>query len=70
MHCLSDEMTFVKYFTRCYKFPRTEFTSVPAWIYEEQPAAFSSLHKVSKRPNTGTSWRHKKRGKTVETSEH
>jgi hypothetical protein len=70
MYCLSDEITFVKYFTRCYKFPRTEFTNVPAWIYEEQPSAFSSLHKVPKRPNTGMSWRHKKRGKTIETSEH
>lgn len=70
MYCLSDEITFVKYFTRCYKFPRTEFTRVPAWIYEEQPTAFSSLHKVSKRPSTGISWRHKKRGKTLETSEH
>lgn len=71
MQCLSNEITFVKYFTTCYNFPRTEFSDVPKWIYEtDQPLAFSSLQKSSKRPNTGISWRHKKRGKTAETLQH
>jgi len=71
MQCLSNEITFVKYFTTCYNFPRTEFSDIPTWIYEkDQPLAISSLQKVSRRPNTGVSWRHKKRGKTVETPEH
>jgi len=70
MQCISNEITFVKYYTSCYKFPRTEFSSVPTWISEcDQPAAFSSLQKAAfRRPNTGPSWRHKKRGKNVETS--
>ncbi|VVC31730.1 PUB domain,Pyrrolo-quinoline quinone beta-propeller repeat,Protein kinase domain,Serine/threonine- [Cinara cedri] len=67
MQCLSNEITFVKYFTNCYKFPRTEFSNIPTWVFD-QP--FSSLQKSAiRRPNTGTSWRHKKRGKTVETLE-
>lgn len=65
MQCLSNEITFVKYYTRCYNFPRTEFSQIPTWIYEkEQPIAFSSLQKNSKRPNTNTNWR-KKRVKPV-----
>lgn len=71
MQCISNEITFVKYFTSCYKFPRTEFSSVPGWINEsDQPVAFSSLQKAIRRPNTGHSWRHKKRGKNVETSDN
>lgn len=71
MQCLSNEITFVKYFTSCYKFPRTEFFNIPTWINEsDQPVAFSSLQKASRRTNTGTSWRHKKRGKIVDTPEH
>lgn len=71
MQCLSNEISFVKYFTICFKFPRTEYSSIPSWVYEkDQPMAFSSLQKVSRRPSTGTSWRHKKRGKIVETPEH
>lgn len=67
MQCLSNEITFVKYFTSCFKFPRTEFSSIPAWIYEkDQPIAFSSLQKASRRPNANTNWRHKKRGKPSE----
>lgn len=70
MQCLSKEITFVKYFTTCYIFPRTEFSNIPSWVYEkDQPVAFSSLQKVTRRPNTGTSWRQKKRGKAVEISE-
>lgn len=70
MQCLSNEITFFKYYTSCYKFPRTEFSDLPNWLYEnDQPVAFSSLQKAPRRPNTGTSWRYKKRGKTVETSE-
>lgn len=68
MQCLSKEITFVKYFTSCYTFPRTEFSNIPTWVYD-QP--FNMLQKAAiRRPNTGTSWRHKKRGKTVETTEH
>ncbi|CAH1726019.1 serine/threonine-protein kinase/endoribonuclease IRE2 [Aphis gossypii] len=70
MQCLSNEITFVKYYTSCYQFPRTEFSDMPNWLYEsDQPIAFSSLQKVPRRSNTGVSWRHRKRGKTVETSE-
>jgi len=70
MQCLSNEITFFKYYTSCYKFPRTEFSDLPNWLYEnDQPVAFSSLQKAPRRTNTGTSWRYKKRGKTVETSE-
>lgn len=69
MQCLANEITFVKYFTSCYSFPRTEFSNVPSWV-NEQPIAFSSLQKVPRRPNTGgLTWRQKKRGKTVEISE-
>lgn len=71
MQCLSNEITFVKYFSSCYKFPRTEFSNVPSWINEsDQPIAFSSLQKTSRRPSTNMNWRHKKRGKNFETSEN
>ncbi|XP_050421955.1 serine/threonine-protein kinase/endoribonuclease ire-1 [Adelges cooleyi] len=63
MQCLSSEITFAKYYTSCFMFPRTEFTNLPNWLYEsDQPAAFSSLQqKSSRRPNTNTnSWRHKR----------
>jgi len=72
MQCLSNEIAFVKYYSICYTFPRTEFSNIPTWIYEsDQPLAFNSLQKASRRSNTGVSWRqHKKRGKTAETSEH
>lgn len=71
MQCLSNEITFVKYYTNCYTFPRTEFSKIPAWVYEKElPIAFSSLQKPSRRPNTGTNWRHKKRIKPLETIEH
>lgn len=71
MQCISDEITFFKYYTSCYKFPRTEFTTIPPWVFEKDaPIAFSSLQqKATRRPSTNASWRHKKRGKTVETSE-
>lgn len=69
MQCLANEITFVKYFTSCYNFPRTEFSEIPSWVYD-QPIAFSSLQqKVSRRQNTNLNWRQKKRGKTVEISE-
>lgn len=68
MQCLSNEITFVKYFTSCYKFPRTEFDKIPLWIYEkDHPIAFSSLQKVPRRPNANGNWRHKKRVKNCET---
>lgn len=71
MQCLSNEITFVKYFTSCYKFPRTEFSNVPTWINEnDQPIAFSSLQKIPRRSSTNMNWRHKKRGKNVEPSEN
>lgn len=70
MQCLSEEITFMKYYTSCYRFPRTEFTTVPNWIYEKDvPIAFSSLQKATRRPSSGTSWRYKRRSKTVETPE-
>lgn len=70
MQCLSNEITFVKYYTSCYKFQRTEFSETPTWLYEnDQPIAFSSLNKANKRLNTGPNWRYKKRGKHIETSQ-
>lgn len=71
MHCLSNEITFTKYYSSCFVFPRTEYSNIPNWIYEsDQPIAFSSLHKAPRRSNIHTtSWRHKKRDKLLKTFE-